>query len=196
MPRQLLRLFESRKSGSFDDQQTPAQIAASEAAAADHEEFLDAVLSQIRQILGTANWWDPVPTTLTAVASVVPTVIEANCLAGDAPGDCVRMTGPEVAGKAQVTRVSIDAYATVPAWGVILSKSASTDCLVQWLGPLRGVYTGLTAGRVYFVGVDGRPTLTPPVPTTVDLYLQRVGVALSTDALLLTPDYTLVKLRA
>ena len=66
-PRQLLRLFESRRSESFDDQKTPTEIQSSETFSQNHQEFLEYVLSQIRQILGTANWHDPVSVDLASL---------------------------------------------------------------------------------------------------------------------------------
>jgi len=58
--RQRLRLVQVRKPGSFDDLKTPAQIlTAEDATTADQQEFIEHMLSQIRQILGTADWKDP-----------------------------------------------------------------------------------------------------------------------------------------
>lgn len=70
-PRQLLRLFESRRSESFDDQKTPSEIQLSETASENHQEFLEYVISQIRQILGTTNWHDPVPVDLVTLLGQV-----------------------------------------------------------------------------------------------------------------------------
>ena len=69
MARQRLRLVTVRKPGSFDDQKASATIAASETAAADEQEFIENVLSQIRQILGTANWYDPPTVTIADLAT-------------------------------------------------------------------------------------------------------------------------------
>ncbi len=64
MARQRLRLVAVRKPGTFDDQKTPAEISTSEVDSADEQGFIEAVLSQIRQVLGTLNWHDPVPISL------------------------------------------------------------------------------------------------------------------------------------
>lgn len=70
-PRQLLRLRETRESSTYDDQKTPAQILQAEAVADDLEEFLDFVISQLRQVLGTADWKDGVPVNLATVLAVL-----------------------------------------------------------------------------------------------------------------------------
>lgn len=51
MPRQLLRLTESRKSDSFDDQKTASEIAGSEVSSENHQQFLEFVISQIKRII-------------------------------------------------------------------------------------------------------------------------------------------------
>ena len=61
MPRQKLRLVESRKSDSFDDQKSAAQIAASESLSANQQEFIDYLLSQVKRIIHgdeSGNWFD------------------------------------------------------------------------------------------------------------------------------------------
>ena len=51
MPRQLLRLKESRKSDDFDDQQSPGNIQNSEVIALNSQEFLKYLLSQVKRII-------------------------------------------------------------------------------------------------------------------------------------------------
>ena len=47
---------------------------------------------------------------------------KANCLATDLLGDCVRITGPKVANRYQVTRVNIATAGNPPAVGIIVRK--------------------------------------------------------------------------
>ncbi len=79
MPRQYVRQTESRKPDPVDDAKTPTEIA--DNSASDAQSFLERVISQIRQILGTPNWDDAVPVSLTdAIAGgvVAPVVTAAN----------------------------------------------------------------------------------------------------------------------
>jgi hypothetical protein len=118
--------------------------------------------------------------------------LPSDCLATDAVGDAVYVTGTKVASRTQVTKVNITSSSSMPAIGVILSKSTATECDVQWVGEVAGVYAGLTPGKPYFVDVDATPTSTPPTPGA-DHYVQKLGVATATDVLLLMPDVNLVK---
>ncbi len=120
---------------------------------------------------------------------------DAKCLSSDNVGDCVYITGVDVAGKHQVAKSDITNYLKVPVMAIIVSKSSSTTCVLHWLGPLQD-FSGLTPGRVVFAGADGRPTQVVPVPSSGNSnYLQRIGVALSNDTILFIPDLNLVKLR-
>lgn len=71
--RQLIRLGESRKSDSFDDQKSAAQIAASELASLTHQDFLEYVLSQVKRIIygeEPGNWYDDPATVFGGDASL------------------------------------------------------------------------------------------------------------------------------
>jgi len=68
--RQRIRLVQVRKPESFDDLKTPADILANGESGADHQEQFEYVISQIRQILGTADWKDNVPVSLSDLAVV------------------------------------------------------------------------------------------------------------------------------
>jgi len=61
VPRQKIRLFESRESDSFDDQKSAAQIATSESLSENHQQFLEYLLSQVKRIIHgnqSGNWHD------------------------------------------------------------------------------------------------------------------------------------------
>jgi hypothetical protein len=108
---------------------------------------------------------------------------QADCLAGDVIGDTVRITGPQVANKYQVAAVG--SGGSLPSVGIVLKKSGSTTCIVQFDGPVRGVYTGLTPNAAYVVGTDNRPAKAGDgnFPTTDPI--QQIGIATSNDELLL-----------
>jgi hypothetical protein len=116
------------------------------------------------------------------------TLKKANCLAGDAVGDCVRFTGPRVGGLYQVEKIDISDVDELPSIGIIIRKISATLCVVQCAGPMSGIYTGLVPNEVYFVGTDGRlakdgdsnfPGAAQP--------LQQMGVASDTTELQLQP---------
>jgi hypothetical protein len=121
----------------------------------------------------------------------------ANCLGSDAVGDCVYVTGPAVGGRYQVTKVEINDTLKVPSIGIITVKIDAETCVVQWIGELAGVVGALAPGRTYFVGPDAKITIVAPVaPVTGYRYIQRIGVALSTDVLLLIPRTDMTKVIA
>lgn len=193
-PRQLVRLYESRKSESFDDQKTPDQIAASESLALTHQDFLEYVLSQIRQILGTDNWHDPVPVNLLDLFQNTNTV-EAECLATDSVGDavCARI---EDGGLYRVFQCDPNDEAKMPAWGVIISKSSDTECRVQYGGIVDGLYGGLELRKTLFVDTDGGLTQDLPVVVPGDrMFVQAMGVALDDSVFLLNPTPTMFRRR-
>jgi len=112
----------------------------------------------------------------------------ANCLATDAVGDCVRITAAKIANRFQVTKFVPTVTGTDQAVGIIIKKDDPTTCIVQFHGPMRGVYTGLTPGRRYWVGSDSRLTLSVGVPGIGGVfYLQMMGVATDDEEILVDP---------
>lgn len=121
---------------------------------------------------------------------LVPT-FNATCASSDVVGDLVRVTAPLKV----VSRVSITDVLTMPAIGVIIQKPSSTSAVVQCTGLIQGVYTGLTPGGMYFVGSNGRPTISVPTPGVgTSVFLQLIGVAVDADVLLLAPNLMLSEL--
>jgi hypothetical protein len=100
----------------------------------------------------------------------------------------VHVSGAIVGNDYQVAKVDVLDGAKMPAIGIVSYKISSTRAIVILDGDVAGVYTGLTPGRVYFVGTNSRPTLTPPNPGPGQkLYLQAVGVAVDTGILRFWP---------
>ena len=128
---------------------------------------------------------------------------DAECPSGTAVGDFVYVTGDKVAGVIQVARAepksATKTNVKMPALGVVISKKTSTDCLIH-TGP--GLVDATVLGVVlipeqrYFVGFNGRINANMPNPPTGGFSLVQVaGVAVSTDQLLLIPNFQLVRRR-
>lgn len=100
-------------------------------------------------------------------------------------GDCVVIDGPKVGPHVVVDLADPLAASYRPAAGIVTRKYSSTLCLVQFFGPMAGVYSGLTPGAPYFVGVDGRLTATPPTSPAV---VQQIGIATDSGELLVNPE--------
>jgi hypothetical protein len=106
----------------------------------------------------------------------------ADCPASVAVQDVVRVSGPQVAGRLQVELADPLAVPFLPAVGVVVRKFTATLCLVQSTGPMRGVFSGLSPGALYYLGVGG--TLVAAAPAS-PARVQVMGVAWDVDELLL-----------
>ena len=125
------------------------------------------------------------------------TKFDASCLSTDAVGNCVYITGPASGDVYQVTTADpLNGAVKMPAMGIIISKPApsSTSCIVQAGGEMVGIVSGLTPGKVVFVDNGGTLTHTPiTAPPSQLAYIQSMGIALSTDRVLVNPDYSIIK---
>jgi hypothetical protein len=119
----------------------------------------------------------------------------AKCLVTDNIGDCVYIRADlDPSGVPRVGRVNPKSAAKMPAVAIIIDKDSASDCTIQWIGEMTS--TGLTYNKPAFVGLDGRLTQTPStlVPDVGGvLYVQHMGIAMSSDLLLLIPNLALVK---
>jgi len=120
-------------------------------------------------------------------------VRSAECTAAESVGDFVCIADDPPNGHDLVGKADPANFAKMPAVGVIISKSSPTRCLVQWLGETPNIFTGLSSGEVYFVGVDAKIAEAPPVPTTVPLFAQFMGVATAPTRLYLRPNDHMVR---
>lgn len=188
-PKDLVRFKEVRRADLLNDQKTAAQILNADAASMTQEQYQEFILSQIKRIIHgdhAGTWKDDfiaigIPSLQDAVSGQL---FPADCLSTDSAGACVRITGPYVAGVAQVTTCDVSIAGGYPAVGVIAAKTSATRCFVRKDGPLAG-YISLVPGKTYFVGLDGFPALAPipPSPTSFTA-IQPVGVALDVTTLL------------
>lgn len=187
-PRQLVRLKESRRPDSYDDQKSPAEIQQAELAASTLEELTHFVLSQIRQITGEDNWFDPVQQSIKEILESRNT-FPAQCLATDSVGDCVFANAEAVGGVYQMTKVDPNDPDKMPAAGIIISKSSDTDCIIQVSGLVEGVYGGMDIRKTLYVDVDGGLTqVLPPLTPGDRMFVQAMGMAVDDNALVLTPS--------
>lgn len=166
MAKDLVRYREVRVADVQNDQASASAILSASSLSVTQEDFQSYVLSQIKRIIHGDNsgiWKDDFlsQNILPLQDLSVGQLFQANCLSTDAVGTLVYITGPEISGLIQVTQVNPISLSKMPAFGVIVSKSSSTICLVQRFG-VTTVFTGLTAGKVYYVGSNGSPSLTPP----------------------------------
>jgi len=115
-------------------------------------------------------------------------IVEANCLAGDSIGDIVCVRGDIVSGKYQVEKSDISDLSKIPGFAVIVSKSG-IDCEIQLFGLITGIYTGLSYGQLYWVGLNGRPETPRPIPSPDPIVTQPIGMALSDDVLFFSPMF-------
>lgn len=112
----------------------------------------------------------------------------AACDTSDAVGDLVYIAGPKTGPDYTVAKVDPSDFSKFPAVAVIIAKITSTRAVIQFGGEVRGIYTGLTPGRVYWAGSTGTPVLSPPSPVlSGKMRWQSVGVAVDSDTLRLEP---------
>ena len=121
-------------------------------------------------------------------------MVRAACMLTDQVGDLVAVRST-ANGSYKVWRADPTTPIRMPAVGVIVRKWNTTDCVVQLGGPIFGIYSSLVPGKRYFVGLNGRPTLsidfTDPGPG--ERYrIQTFGVALNLGILLLVPSADMV----
>lgn len=113
-------------------------------------------------------------------------LIQADCLATDEVKHVVQISANAIAGVFQVSKIDITAAPAQLAVGVIISKASSTRCTVQVGGQLAGLYSGLTPGKMLFVGTDAKLSHAVPTHPTVGVKsVYHAALALSDDILLL-----------
>lgn len=117
-------------------------------------------------------------------------VISVTCQTTDAVGDLVYV----MAGNRVVKKADVLDYYGMPAIGIILTKPTTATAQVQISGLVRGLYTGLSPGRLYFVGLDGRPNMAPPTGPA-RRFVQPIGTAVDTNVLFLQPNTLMTAIR-
>lgn len=115
---------------------------------------------------------------------------DANCLETDSPKDGVYITGDPIGGRYQVTRVDIDSAVAKEsiAFGIIVSKSSTTECVIVVSGIVAGLFSGLTPGSRLFTSTTGELQQGPPsYPVTGKRKIQEIAYAVGADTVLIQP---------
>lgn len=156
------------------------------------------VLHVQHSISGYVAWGIGFATGAAPPPSSTDKTFSANCLAGDAVGACVYVTGASVGGVPQVATCDPSDETKMPAIGIIVSKASATDATVQRFAIADLTGSGVTfvpAARA-FVGFAGLPVTTPPTPGGSGsgyVMLQTVGVATEAAALEVKIDASMMK---
>lgn len=101
-----------------------------------------------------------------------------SCPSGVSEGDFVYFTGSNSVDLADSTVLTKS-----PAVGVVVNKPTTTSCLLAHEGKI-DLFSGLTPGSLYFLGVSG--AISSTAPSSVGEVVQRLGVAINVTSLLLT----------
>ena len=89
-----------------------------------------------------------------------------------------------------VDKASANAEATMPVLGIVISKSSTTDCVVQYRGEIP-LFAGLLVNTLYYAStVPG--TITNIAPSGLGKVIQRVGIAKNPTTLVLDIDEYIV----
>lgn len=124
-------------------------------------------------------------------------IVDATCLSTDVVGNCVYITGPSAGDVYQVSTADpLDGTNKMPAVGIIVLKPTPTDttCQVQLWGEMVDVVSGLTPMKPLFVSSSGALSHIIATPGFGQkAYIQSMGVALSTDRMFVTPDFSIIK---
>ena len=120
--------------------------------------------------------------------------LRAACQPSDVIGNCVYIAGPVSGGLYTVATADPTNASKMPVVGVIMTKSSSTICRVQWLGEIDAIYTGMTIRKPLFVGLTRRLEEAPPTPPISGYaFAQSMGTVLDSGKLLLIPNFHMVK---
>jgi len=85
-------------------------------------------------------------------------------------------------------------YEKTKVVGIIISKDSETTCRVQWSGETPSLFNNLQVGSIYFLGLDGKPTNPPPLPSeTQDIFVNPIGVASDYDKIYIKPSMLITK---
>jgi len=197
----LQRLDQIHNPDVYDDTLPSPTIEASETAAVTLADHSNALISQLKRILRgdePGNWFDD-PTeigpdftdaSLVALAARARSTFLGVCPSTLVVSDWVYISGPSVGGNYQVDKVDIANFDKLPAVGVIIEKPTTTTCTVQWRGEVTGLGS-LVPRRVYFLQDTAKIGLA--VPAESGQYVQRIGMALSSEVLLVSINSHLIK---
>jgi hypothetical protein len=116
----------------------------------------------------------------------------ATCTAAEQIGDFVYNHAPMEDGRLVVRTCDARDRAKMPAWGMVVRKLNTTECVVQRRGPVAGIYEDLELGIPYYV--DGAGGLDSA--RTRPGYAQITGHALSSTVFWVEPQLYMIGLLA
>lgn len=116
---------------------------------------------------------------------------QARCDASLLVGDLIYVSGFQ-SGLPVVAKVDRTSTNKMPSRGLVVQKQGATVCVYQPVGPVSGLYSGLTPNKPLFVGADGRITETvPSIPVSGLVVAQRVGWVVTAADIDLLPETNL-----
>ena len=199
----LIRYSSVRLADNLSDQYDPQAISNAYLSSSTQEDLQEFYLSQLKRVIHgpfSGQWKDDFETqgilSLQELSNQQPIEqLTAECLPTDNVWDVVSVRGDSVAGVYQVGKANPLDYTKLPGVCVILSKTDSTHCVLSRAGIVY-VPTGLVPGKVAFLGANGEPTTTRPVPHVGQfLFIQTLGVAMDSSRLLFNPSFNLTRVR-
>lgn len=196
-PKDLVRFKEVRVADLRNDQKTAPQILNADAASLTQEQFQEFILSQIKRIIhgNHAGLWkdDFVAQNILSLQDLAAgNRFAADCLATDAIGDFVRVTGPAVLLFPQVTKVDIKVAGQFPAVGMLIEKTSLTRCTVLVRGEVEVSPPVLIEGKTYWIDTDSQITSTMPLAGSGErVATQRVGYAITNERLIVSVDQSI-----
>jgi len=117
----------------------------------------------------------------------------AECTAAESVGDIVCIADDPPNGLDIVAKADPSDFNKMPGVGIIIRKSSSTRCVVQWRGETPNLFTGLSSGEVYFVGTNSQLAELPPAPAGAPLFTQFMGVATAPTRFFVRPNDHMVR---
>lgn len=197
-------LKQSAKPKALDDQQSAAQVAATEAAAANLKEFFDGMMSQMKRIIhgdDSGEWHDDISSVfgsdaslkalLAGSGSVVPDKLRSNTGEFVVPSGAAVRDLVFISGSLAATLADNSSIATGPVVALILDKPTATTATLAFAGKIGG-FSGLTPGDELFVGSAGGIVTPGSLPNSEGNYMQRIGVALNATSILLSPGEPII----
>lgn len=111
----------------------------------------------------------------------------AVCAASVDVGDLVYVSGDKTGVDYSVEKADVSTFVKMPVLAAVVAKLTATRAVIQFWGEL-DLWSGLTPGRMCFVGANAKPTQIPPAPALGGrAYLQVIGVAVDSDIIRFEP---------
>ena len=121
---------------------------------------------------------------------------EVECIASDAVNDFVCIRADKAGDLWRVQKVDPDDETKMPGVGVIVSKSGSTNAVIQMTGPCT-LFSGLDITKpAYHLSTTGIQYSLPTVGGSGYVMVQQIGKAVASDILWLSNETRMVKRRA